>query len=574
MLHTTLPRIVLFISLLFVCSEYFAQQKPDSLSGGLQKIEKKVAGIKKDIKFFEKLLSFKNFKHHHDSVKLAKEFIHEQHNLVKGNKKDPFSLTHEELGLQPKPLVVSDSTTLNHEVFGWYPYWEGDLYKHLNYRLINTIAYFEYEVDPGTGDPVSIHDWKSTPLLDSAKKYGIKILLTVTNFGGTNNRELLKSASAKKKLISNLVELITAQKANGVCIDFEGVPESQKSNYAEFVSNLKSALFKANPSHQIYLALPKVNWQKSIDFPTLTQVVDRFVIMGYPYYGKNSDIAGPVSPIASGKLWEPYNLELSVDYYLSAGIQSNRLLLALPFYGNLWDTDGPELDAKNKGWVGNRTYSYIKSKMPAEVKFDPISKSAYMAYPMSSDQSSYRQCWFESSESLRFKLQLIKDKKLAGMGIWCLGFDTGYDDLWIVIKDEFTGSGMAGDTTVTPPIDNTPQSSLTPGSALSLSGLQAKLQQATDYKTVILFILVLVVLFGGIGFIIAMFEPNTRAFMFNENGYRIYYLGILLVFLVTALRLQNYLTNDTIILITGFLIGILGFYLVNKILQRKKRNQP
>ena len=105
-----------------------------------------------------------------------------------------------------------------------------------------------------------------------------------------------------------------------------------------FLLSLSSRLKKANKDYKIYITLPSVNWSESLEFEALGQAVDTFVIMGYDYYGKTSNVAGPVSPLESGKSWEPYNLTTSVDYYLQNKIPSQKLILALPTYGSLWET--------------------------------------------------------------------------------------------------------------------------------------------------------------------------------------------------------------------------------------------
>lgn len=531
--------------------------------------------LKKDLKKIEGFFSLKKLFKHHDTVKLAKQFTHEEHQLLKQKEKHPFSTTPEQLNLIQKKIEPGSSFKLKKEVLGWYPHWEADSYKYLNYSLLSTIAYFSYEVDPSSGEAKTMYDWKTTPVVDSAQKYGIKMLLTVTNFGGSNNKKLLRSTSSTTTLINNIIQAIDGR-GQGVCLDFEGVQEAQKEDYADFVSRLKTALLKANKDYQLYMAVPKYDWYKSMDFAKLIPEVDMFTIMGYPYYSSGSSVAGPVSPLNSGKLWRDYTLTNSVKYYLANSVPAQKLMLALPFYGQIWETKTDQLGSETKSFVGSRTYSYIKAKIPQPVKIEPESKSAYSIY--STDDGKYRQCWFENDTSFKYKLNFIKQEDLAGLGIWALGFDAGYDDLWKVIALEFATDSASKDTASLAQADSTKNDSINKSggimSKLTLANLQTQLQNVTNYRNVLLFIMVLVVFFAGIGLIIAMFEPDTRAFFFTSGSYKFYYIALVLLFLVVALRLANVIDNKAILLIVGFTIGAAGFYVVNRIIERKKRNRP
>ena len=71
----------------------------------------------------------------------------------------------------------------SYKVFGWHPYWMGNAHKSYNYSLLSYISYFSYEVNPKTGFYDNIYNWRKTTLVDSAKKYDCKVLLTLTNVG-------------------------------------------------------------------------------------------------------------------------------------------------------------------------------------------------------------------------------------------------------------------------------------------------------------------------------------------------------------------------------------------------------
>ncbi len=537
----------------------------------------------KAVKFFKKIL------HHNDTTKQANKFIHQHHKLLKDNKTVTFSTDVDTI--TPITLATPKDFALDYEVFGWYPYWEKEYYKQLNFSLLSTIAYFSYEVDPKTGQAITTHDWDTTALIDTIRTYPNKrILLTVSNFGQKNNHKFLRNPNAVATLTANLIDVLAKRGADGVCIDFEGVAKKEKSHYTSFLLTLSNRLKKADKEYKIYITVPSVNWNKSIDFEAINQAVDRFVIMGYDYYGKASTVAGPVAPLDSGKTWEPYNLTNSIDYYINNGISSSKIILALPTYGSLWETKNLDLKSKIKKYIGSRTYSYIKSSIETNeaIYIEPLSKSAYSAYAIKGKPSEYRQCWFENDSSFIFKTQLIQEKKLKGLGIWALGYDKGYSDIWDVIRTELS------QTTTTNSLDNTRSTNntatdTTAGKSIisqivntlglqdpngKINTVEKQLAGITNYQTILLYTMSFLLFFGSIGFLIAIVSPNTRNNFFNDTALKGYYIAGLLLLAVTIFRIQNWIDNYTIIFILGFLLGVFALYIANKLIEKKRKNLP
>ncbi|MCB0402371.1 MAG: hypothetical protein KDD41_09830 [Flavobacteriales bacterium] len=566
-----------------------ANQKDEqsTASAEAKQVKSKEGALAKDLAKIKKLLSFGKFFHHSDSAKLAKQFIHQEHKIAKQKNDTLYTVNHEKLNLKVQAYEASKKFELKYEVFGWYPYWETDLYKNLNYSLLSTIAYFSCNVSPSTGSIDTTHNWTTTPMIDSAQAHHINVLLTITNFGESNNKKFLNNDNAIKNFIKQLKRLLKERKANGVCLDFEGVAQGQRSAYAKFIGLLSEELKKTDPNYQVYITVPSVDWAECLDFEALIPVVDRFVIMGYGYYGSFSHVAGPTALSQSGKTWEPYNLTLSVDYYLANKVPSSKLILALPYYGVMWNTESADKGAKVKKFVGNRTYDYIQAKVVgklAPVQYDTVSQTAWCTYVVEDDGTYNRQCWFDNDSTLSIKLNLIKYKKLKGMGIWALGYDKGYDDFWRVIANTMTntkvnykpteGIGTFGNDTTDQDTGKVKPADNTPGIWSKITDIEAMLQQITNYRTVLLFVMGFVVLFGGAGLVIAMFQPNTRMFFFSNAAYRIYYACFVLVFLVVILRWTDLINDLSIVLLIGFIAGGVAIYFINKYLDKVNKDMP
>ena len=605
--------LLLYILLAFCWSnpvgmDLYAQEDDPKKEEKAAKEEKKKAK-----KSLLEILSFKNFLHHSDSSRLAKRYIRWHKKLTRNGEDYRFTIYKDEIS-DSLPYIRHNNNLLSRQVFGWYPFWEKDLHKTLDYSLLSSVAYFSYEVNPKTGDSITTHDWLTTPLIDSIKNYpDKKVLLTVTNFGNENNKTFLKNARAGDTLIKRVIELLDARGGHGVCIDFEGIVNSQKTNYKSFIMALSQELKKKD--YLLYLTVPAVDWHRYLKYDDLIPIVDQFIIMGYDYYGSTSKVAGPVAPLNSGKIWDPFNLTTSVDYYLSNDIPASKLILALPFYGHIWQTKTGQKGSKRDHYVGARSIDYIKSVFDSEPSikqhYDSVSQSAYYSYVEGNtkrNKRQFRQLWFESDSSLASKLKLIKDRNLTGVGIWALGYNKKYDDYyWSVIENSFALPGdtiddtrynikypdtivvFFQDSTQTivsgdghthpedckdPPCNEVEAEVPAPTFWDKLSDINEELKKISGLNNLLLFILAFVVLFGGIGFLIAMLKPDTRMFFFNSKAYTIYFTVILSVFLIVVMQGFLVMKDPTIILLLGFVLGAIIVYLVSRYVQKVKRNLP
>lgn len=327
----------------------------------------------------------------------------------------------------------------NYHVFGWHPYWMGTAYESYNYSLLSMVAYFSYEVNPHTGGYKTIHNWKTTALVDSAHAHGSEVLLSVSNFGTNNNKLLLNNVKAQKNLIRNLITLIKERNADGVNIDFEGIRAKDKEELNNFIIDLSTSLKIENSNYKVTVAIPAFDFNSVYNISDIEAHVDVFVIMGYEFHGVRSKTAGPIAPLTSGNRWSPLNLEKSVDEYLVAGITPHKLVLALPYYGVEWQTYDLKFPSKAKSFERYHTYRNIKKiTKNYSCVIDEPSLSKYYAYR--DFNNNYRQIWFDDSTTLSMKYDWVKEKKIGGVGIWALGYDNGHDELWKLLAKKFAYS--------------------------------------------------------------------------------------------------------------------------------------
>jgi hypothetical protein len=338
-----------------------------------------------------------------------------------------------------------NSQSLVKRVFGYFPYWAGSNYLNYQWNLLSDLCYFSYEVDPATGDPVTIHDWNTSPAIDSALANGLKVHLCVTLFSG--HAAFFNSPTAQQTLIGNVITLIQERGAHGVNMDVEALPSSLSNAFTEFIISLTDQVHTTIPGCEVSIASPAVNWSGTFNLPVLKQHLDFFMVMGYDYYWNGSSQAGPVSPLYTMAGNYDYNFSKTISYYQSQGVDSDKILMGVPYYARQWQTEGQFAPSNATGTGTAYTYRYVKLNASGNYSsenrnFEPNSLSNYYSF----NSGGWNQCFLNEVYDLGKKYDIVNRRNLGGIGIWALGYDDGYTELWDLIADKFFSEAVISES--------------------------------------------------------------------------------------------------------------------------------
>jgi hypothetical protein len=279
--------------------------------------------------------------------------------------------------------------------------------------------------------------------------------------------------------------------------------------------------------------------------------------MGYDYYGSWSKTAGCTAPLACPT--PTLNLETTVDQYLEYGIAPSRLVLALPYYGDEWATVGA--DNRNASVISYSeaiTYRELMQSMIQEYThhWDSTSSSSYFAKPSG---GNYLQAWVIDSASMALRFDMVKNKKIAGIGIWALGYDNGLTQFWDLIHAKFGGcdsSRVAVNLPTVPYTDNSPV-------------------WQRQHRWILPWVCVLALLILGV---ILLVDRKARDEVMNR--YMLFPLGafVIMVVLVVVYEYVNdffccFSASFPWSIIMGTAILILGFYLGRIWTERKNQDR-
>jgi len=340
------------------------------------------------------------------------------------------NLFHVDLGLKDThttPVIPTQTskTSGSKDVLGFYTEWWGtdtdsyrDLENHVD--LIGTIAPFWSTLhsdgsvtDRGGNDHASVvkyaHDNKVTALLmvNNAKQsdpnLGIHVVLT--------------DSLMRKIAINNLEADIKKYGLDGINIDFEQVPASDRNNLTAFIHELSDRL---KPQGYIVSidVFPKHNEENDVaeayDYAELANYADKIILMTYDYHASWN---GP------GSVADIRSVESDLKYALTL-IPKNKIYLGIAGYGYDWSSKGVES-------VENDAIHNLMTRFGANVQWDDASKSPHFSYTEADGVS--HQVWYEDSQSLKYRLDLVNNYNIAGVALWKL---SGEDPTsWQVIKD-------------------------------------------------------------------------------------------------------------------------------------------
>ncbi|HEY3352478.1 MAG TPA: glycosyl hydrolase family 18 protein [Polyangia bacterium] len=327
-------------------------------------------------------------------------------------------------------------------VYGYLPYWITDT-ASLRLDLLSHVGWFSVELG-STGSATDAHGWPDTAFVTAAHAAGVKVELAFTLFSASGIATLVNSPANRATAIQTMVTRMAAGSADGVALDLEGVPASARDGFTALVCELRAALTAAgHPAASISIAGPAVDWSDAFDLPALLGCADTFFIMGYDFYGGWSGSGvGPSGILHVTPLWRPttsHSEQTAMATWTSmVGAElREKIVLGVPYYGNQWQTGSAQPGASNLGHDGSVLYRAARQKLaPGTITrlWEDGSKTPWYTFLLAGVQ---RQVWYDDEESLHHKYVMAKEQGLGGVGMWALGYDHGYTELWDLLQADF-----------------------------------------------------------------------------------------------------------------------------------------
>jgi spore germination protein YaaH len=274
------------------------------------------------------------------------------------------------------------------------------------------------------------------------------VALTVTRFawdskGQASSIKLLSSSTARARLVREIVEQVRSRNVDGVNIDFEPIPGSQKQHFVTFVRALRRGL--DGYRNGLDLTVAATGFVANYDVHGLTQpgAADAIFIMAYHYRGSWSATSGSIAPLSR----HGYDLADTIAAYRK-GAPASKLILGLPYYGYIWSTVDGSVRANTQsgsrvGYPASIIYRHaVTLAAKYGTRWDSQEQGPWVRWRQRACGSCslvWREMYFDNARSFGLKLDLAVTQGLRGVGIWTLGYEGSHEELNDVLRTKLGG---------------------------------------------------------------------------------------------------------------------------------------
>ena len=295
-----------------------------------------------------------------------------------------------------------------------------------NIKGVNVISPTWYSFDGDNGGIRSISTYDYVTIAHNA---GMEVWVLFSNefdgvFDGTRCCQVLADGEKRRKIIDAVIADVTEIRADGINLDFEGIPRDNVGPYLQFIRELSVECKK----HELVLSV-------DIYVPTYTAYYNRaeiknyadyIIIMGYDENTSGSSQPGPTADV-------PFVRKGIEDTLLE--VPAEQVINGIPFYTPVWAVE----PGGAFSMVGNYDMATARSFLDshgAEVKYQESLGINYGTYDSEVDGNTYH-IWLSDATSTESFMKLVDEYDLAGVSCWKLGMESG-TEIWQVIQ-QYTG---------------------------------------------------------------------------------------------------------------------------------------
>ncbi|MCF0131532.1 MAG: glycosyl hydrolase family 18 [Pseudobutyrivibrio sp.] len=249
---------------------------------------------------------------------------------------------------------------------------------------------------------------------------GIQVWGLVSNLEeeSVDTTVVLNTTSARDALVNNLIAQAITYGLDGINVDIEQLSGNAKDGYAQFIKELSIKCEKNDIILSVDNYVPSgssAHYNRSMQ----ADYADYVIIMAYDeHYGGSND-PGSVASIE----W----VEQGVKDTLNE-VPAQQVILGIPFYCRVWKT-------ASDGTISSETYGLgsIQKFLKNNEAIPAWSDECGQNYAEFVYKDANYQVWIEDNDSIREKLKVMDNNKLAGAAFWKIGLDN--EAVWNVIAE-------------------------------------------------------------------------------------------------------------------------------------------
>lgn len=346
--------------------------------------------------------------------------------------------------LQPLSASAQSAGPAHSYVVIGYVTGNGWTKEQINARKLTHINYaFAVPAENGELAPLNPKDEANLAALTSlrATNKNLRILISVGGWGGCKYfSDAALNDEARRKFANSAVALLKKHQLDGVDIDWEYPAQpgagnifrpEDKPNFTLFLKAIRDRLDqqgqldkRTGKNHYLLTAATggDTAFVNHTELGNAQKYLDYVNIMTYDLYHGNDKQTGHHSPLYQSDK-EPHARNgsvVAVDGHIRAGVPAGKIVLGLPFYGRGWADAQAENNGLYQPATGKHSFISYDELMAKYIDkngftrhWDDRAKSPYLWNPTSRTFISYA-----DPESLRYRVDYVKSKKLAGVMFW------------------------------------------------------------------------------------------------------------------------------------------------------------
>ena len=262
----------------------------------------------------------------------------------------------------------------------------------------------------------------SATYVKAAHAAGLKVWALADDFAkDVKGLDVLSHTASREALVNNLVSEVTRVGADGINIDFEYITKESAPHFLQFLREL----FLACKDKGLTISTDNYYPNQLNSFYRLdeqSEFVDYIIFMGYDEHYSKSKEAGSVASIGFVKG--------GVNEMLKK-VPADRLILGVPFFTRKWmgnEVHAADEPVPNEAAGMDTIKKYIKDHGGSSAWSEEFGQN----YAEVTEDGKLVKIWIEDADSLKLKLEVMKENKLAGCSAWRLGMES--KDVWSVIQ--------------------------------------------------------------------------------------------------------------------------------------------
>jgi len=232
-------------------------------------------------------------------------------------------------------------------------------------------------------------------------------------------RQIADEAS-RTRLVNELLRFVGDRRFQGVCVDFEDVPEASQKNMLAFVRQLHAAFKQCNWTVMLAMPFDDPSW----NYRAYAAASDYLMLMAYDEHWSRND-PGSVA----GQPWFEETLAKRME-----GLDGAHTLICLGAYGYDWRIGG-----ETKELTFQEALLEARDS-DAKIEFDPGTLNPHFRYE--EEDGSGHTVWFLDGVTAFNQIRFSRAYDVAGFALWRMGSED--PSLWTVFGNRQMDAVMGG----------------------------------------------------------------------------------------------------------------------------------